>query len=230
MEKTAYEVIQIDGSSWRIEENGVRSFLFAGADIALLVDTGFGSDDLKAVIGGLTDLPIMLVNTHADGDHFGCNKQFDKAFLHPDDFDRYTAKAGKDAAVEALLEGDVIGLGNRRFEVIHIPGHTPGSVALLDAENRVLISGDSVQAGMVFMFGPGRDIDAYIASMEKLLAMGDRFDTVYPSHGPFPVKAGILGGLISGARDVKNRKVPGMKAPYETDAMLYDVGVAKFLY
>ena len=241
MEKSQspYEVIQIDENSWRIEENGVRSFLFAGKDKALLVDSGFGTGNIKDAVDSLTTLPVMLINTHADRDHIGCNNQFEKIFMHPAEFDRYNQNlqsqgGSMDFGTNAIWEHDIIDIGGRSFEVILIPGHTPGSIALLDSENRILISGDSVQAGMVYMFGPGRNINAYIHSMKKLsdINIRGRFDTVYPSHGPFPVNADIMDALISGADDVRGGKISGTKPPYETQspALLYDLGAVRFLY
>ena len=230
MEKSVYEVIQIDERSWRIEENGVRSFLFTGANKALLVDSGFGTGNLRETVESLTKLPVMLVNTHADRDHLGCNKQFSKAFMHPAEFDRYHQAMGKEFVAGPVWESDVIDLGGRCFEVVLIPGHTPGSIALLDAENKILISGDSVQTGMIFMFGAGRNIAAYINSMDKLSRMRGRFDTLYPSHGSFPANAEIIDGLINGAKQIRDGKIEGMKPPFETPAEVYDVGVAKFLY
>lgn len=230
MEKPAYEVIQIDETSWRIEENGVRSFLFAGQEFALLVDSGFGTGDLKAVTDSLTTLPIMLVNTHADGDHTGCNAQFGEAHLHPAELDRYEAKCGTPAPARPLWEGDVIDLGNRRFEVILIPGHTPGSIALLDSENRILISGDSAVIGHIFMFGDGRNLSAYAASMEKLHALRSRFYTVYPSHGDFPLKSAVVGKLAAGARQILAMQVPGREVTFmDQKVRLYPVGKTNFL-
>jgi len=222
-------VIQIDEKSWRIEDNGVRSFLFAGTEKALLVDSGRGTGNIKEVVEGLTKLPVMLVNTHADGDHLGCNKLFEKAYMHPAEFDRYHQAMGREFAAEPLWEGDIIDLGGRCFEVLLIPGHTPGSIALLDAENKILIGGDSVQAGTIYMFGAGRNIDAYIYSMAELANMRESFDTIYPSHGAFPVDAGIIDGLITGAEQIRDGKIKGEKAD-DRPADLYDAGVAKFLY
>lgn len=229
-ENPIYEVIEIDEASWRIEENGVRSFLFCGADKALLVDSGYGTGNIREVVNAMTKLPVLLVNTHADKDHIGCNALYEKAFIHPAEYDRYHHIAGTGFPVSPLWEGDVIDIGGRCFEILLIPGHTPGSIALLDARNRILISGDSVQSGTVFLFGPGRNIAAYINSMEKLCGMRNRFDTVYPSHGPFPVGAEILGGLISGSKRLQIGELEAADAPFETTAKLYDAGVAKFLY
>ena len=229
MEKSPYEVIQIDEKSWRIEENGVRSFFFTGTEKALLVDTGFGSGNIHEIVEELTDLPIMLVNTHADRDHIGCNKLFDKAYMHPSEFDRYHQAVGRECAVEPIWE-QKIDIGGRCFEVILSPGHTPGSIVLLDSENKILVGGDSVQTGAIFMFGPGRNIDAYICSMKELSVLRDSFDTVYPSHGPFPVDANIIDELIASAELVRDGKITGKKPPHDLPADLYEIGRVKFLY
>jgi hydroxyacylglutathione hydrolase len=230
MSETNYEVIKIDEGSWRIEDGVVRAFLFTGTQRALLVDTGFGTGNLKQVVENLTDKPVMLVNTHADDDHTGCNALFEAAYMHPSDMAFYFEKAPADAVVNPLWDGDVIDLGARSFEVILIPGHTPGSIALLDRENAVLVSGDSVSATPVFMFGSVRNIHAYIASMKKLRSLTDRFDTIYPSHGPFPMGTDMLDELIEGAARVVGGEVAPQEPPFEMPAKMYVSGRAVFLW
>ena len=230
MKKGPYEIFELDASCLRIEENGVRSFLFIGQTKALLIDSGFGTGDLKAVVEELTALPMMLVSTHADGDHIGCNKLFEKAYMHPAEYDRYHCGAGAGLQAEPLWEGEQIDIGGRSFEVILIPGHTPGSIALLDAQNRILIAGDSIQAGTVYMFGPGRNMPAYIQSMKRLEAMAGRYDTIYPSHGPIPVMPGIIPALVAGAQRVLAGEVVGTPMPDRPGVHVYDVGEAKFLF
>ena len=232
MANTNYNVIQIDENSWRIEENGVRSLLFVGADKSLLVDSGLGTGNIKEIVESLTNLPVMLVNTHADRDHIGCNKLFEEAYMHPSEFDRYHQSIGKEFIAAPLWEGDIIGLGGRDFEIILIPGHTPGSIVLLDAENKILIGGDSVQTGTIYMFNPGgRDIGAYIHSMKKLACIQEKFDTVYPSHGPFPIDSDIINELIIGAEQIRDGKIDGEKPLSDTmPADLYEIGRAKFFY
>ena len=231
MENNPYEVHQLDSSCWRIEENGVRAFLITGTQNALLIDSGFGTGNIRALVDTMTNLPIKLVNTHTDRDHVGCNSLFEKAFMHPSEYDRYNQGVGAGLIVEPLWEGDRIDLGGRSFEVILIPGHTPGSIALLDAENRILFSGDSVQSGTIYMFGPGRNIHAYIASMTKLYGISHQFDTVYPSHGSIPISSNILKGLIMGAKKVLNKEIEGKKVEtMDIPGKVYDIGVAKLLY
>ena len=68
-----YKVIPIDESTWALDEGMVRSYLLAGTERAMLIDTGNGAGDLASAVRALTDKPVMLVNTHADPDHIGCN-------------------------------------------------------------------------------------------------------------------------------------------------------------
>jgi glyoxylase-like metal-dependent hydrolase (beta-lactamase superfamily II) len=231
MSENKYEVIQIDDASWRIEEdNMVRVFLFTGTERALLVDTGFGGGDLKEVVSGLTNLPVTLVNTHADDDHTGCNAQFEVAHMHPAEYAWYFAQSPSNVNAAPLWEGDVIDLGGRRFEVILIPGHTPGSIALLDRENAVLISGDSVSAAPVFIFGKIRDIRAFRESMDKLIKRSAAFNVIYPSHGPFPVYPDQIGKLKITAEKLIAGELKGVAPPFEVPALMYEYDGAAFFY
>ncbi len=104
-----------------------------GTQKALLADTTEVSGDLPALVRTVTDLPVQLVITHADPDHIGSNDRFDEAFMHPAEFAYYEKNAGdKFAKPRSLPDGEKIDIGGCVFEVIHIPGHTPGSIALLD--------------------------------------------------------------------------------------------------
>ena len=229
MSGSVYAVTQIDSESWVIDDNGARMFLFAGVDKALLVDSGYGNGDLKKTVSELTDLPIMLVNTHADHDHTGSNSQFDRAYMHPAEFNSYHQSIGAEYAASPLWEGDVIDLGVRKFEVILLPGHTPGSIVLLDAKNRILIGGDTVFDDRIVLKGSLRDFDAYICSLEKLYGMRGRFDTIYTPHGGFPVDSGIIEGLLAGAKRVRAGAVEGVDTDFVENAKLYDIGVAKIV-
>lgn len=224
-----YQAFALRPGLWRIEEGGVRMFLFEGAEEALLVDTGFGTGDLPAFVKTLTDKPLRVVNTHADRDHVGCNGAFPAAYMHPAEMDRY-ASQNQSTVPLPLWEGEVIEAGAYKLEAVLIPGHTPGSIALLDRAHRFLISGDSVQKGSIFMFGPGRNLPAYIVSMEKLKALSGTFDEVYPSHGPLEVTADILPSLIEAARLLKAGKLEGKDPERDLPCKLYSHAGCHFLY
>ncbi len=68
-------------------------------------------------------------------------------------------------------DGDVIDLGDRAFAVLHLPGHTPGSIALWEAETSALFSGDVIYDGLLLDELPGSDIADYLATMERLRAL-----------------------------------------------------------
>jgi len=235
-----YVTDQINDTSWSIADGPARAFLFIGTEKALLVDSGYGSGDLKKTVADLTPLPVILVNTHADYDHIGGNSQFDEAFMHPSEFARYRHELSrfypsieKEFPVYPLWEGDIIDLGGRSFEVFLIPGHSPGSIALLDINNRALIGGDSLLDDVIAMCDTWRDFDAYICSMEKLKGKRDRFDTIYTSHGSFPLSPGVIDGLISGALRCKNGEIEGVVTDFIKDReglKIYDTGTAKFMF
>ena len=223
------EIIQIDQNTWRIEEGMVRMFVLEGEEKALLIDTGMNTPDAADIAKTVTSKPLELMNTHADRDHISGNGAFTQFYMSPSEEENYR-KAGGTGNVIPVREKDIIDLGNRPLEIIDIPGHTPGSIAILDIDKRVLIAGDSVQSGNIFMFGKYRDINAYIPSMKKLLTYRDRFDTVFPSHGEFPVKPELIGKLIEGAEQIAEHKCQGQKVDmFGNEVTLYKFEYAGFL-
>lgn len=83
-----------------------------------------------------------------------------------------TTYAVKAAPATRLLEdGDVIDLGDRRVEVIHTAGHSPGGIALWEAATGVLISGDIIYDGPLIEDTYHADPDDYIRSMQRLLRL-----------------------------------------------------------
>lgn len=223
------EIIQIDQNTWRIEEGMVRMFVLEGEEKALLIDTGMNTPDAADIAKTVTSKPLELMNTHADRDHISGNGAFTQFYMSPSEEENYR-KAGGTGNVIPVWEKDIIDLGNRPLEIIDIPGHTPGSIAILDIDKRVLIAGDSVQSGNIFMFGKYRDINAYIPSMKKLLTYQDRFDTVFPSHGEFPVKPELIEKLIEGAEQIAEHKCQGQKVDmFGNEVTLYKFEYAGFL-
>jgi glyoxylase-like metal-dependent hydrolase (beta-lactamase superfamily II) len=81
-----------------------------------------------------------------------------------------------------VVEGDVVDLGDRAFEVIHLPGHSPGSIGLWDAATATLFSGDAIYDGPLLDELPESDIEAYCATMRRLMAMP--VEVVHAGHDP----------------------------------------------
>ena len=81
-----------------------------------------------------------------------------------------------------LDEGDLIDLGDRAFEVLHLPGHSPGSIGLWEAESGILFSGDAVYDGPLLDEIPGANLDDYVRTMERLHDLP--VEVVHAGHDP----------------------------------------------
>lgn len=225
----SYEIIQIDEGSWRVEDSGVRFFLLTGTERALLVDSGRNVHDARDIAAALTDLPISLINTHADADHIGSNGQFASFYMHPAEEPNYR-RADRGGELLPVREGETLELGGRTLEIIHLPGHTPGSIALLDRGRRALISGDPIQDGRIFMFGRFRNMQTYIKSLEHLADWEGRFDEIWPSHASFPVSPALIERLHDGAQAVLAGEIPGRPEElFGNRIRAFDLGFATFL-
>lgn len=222
-----YQIIQINENSWRIEDHGVRFFLLTGTERALLVDSGMQVHNAKEIAESLTDLPLSLLNTHADMDHICSNEQFEEFYMHPDEAANYH----NEGRILPVNDGDELDLGERPLRIIHLPGHTAGSIAVLDVKNRVLISGDPIQEhGRIFMFGPHRNMDDYVKSLKKLNQMTDQFDELWPSHADIPIKPEVIGRLIDGTKKVLNREIPCVTETFHGRTIaVYDLGFTVLL-
>ena len=79
-----------------------------------------------------------------------------------------------------LHQGDVLDLGDRSFEVLHLPGHSPGCIALWEAATKTLYSGDVIYDGEIYDDIYHSAIDDYIVSMEQVKAIPA--ETVHAGH------------------------------------------------
>lgn len=225
------EIIKIDEKTTRIEDGGVRFFLLEGTESALLIDSGMNTPDAKAVAEGLTTLPVKLLNTHADGDHVSGNGAFEEFYMHPKESENYFKHPGREGKIVPVVEGDVLDLGGRPLKIIELPGHTPGSIAVLDVNARVLYGGDPIQDGNIYMFGEHRSFTLYVQSLSRLWKdYREEFDLVYPSHGSIPVDAEIIPKLIEAAKSILAGTAAGEKKAFMgREITVYSFGFAGFL-
>ncbi|MEM6488306.1 MAG: MBL fold metallo-hydrolase [Pseudomonadota bacterium] len=182
-----------------------------GRDRDLLIDSGMGVVSLRAWVPLVTEKPLLAVASHTHFDHIGCHHEFAHRAVHRAEAallaapgrretlaDVYATDAiftrlppGWDApryavapapATQLLEDGAVISTGDRHFEVVHTPGHSPGGIAMWEAATATLFSGDIVYDGPLIEDTYHADPDDYVASMRRLLALPAR--TVHGGHFP----------------------------------------------
>ena len=86
------------------------------------------------------------------------------------------------APTRVLVEGDIVDTGDRAFEVLHLPGHSPGSIGLWERTTRTLFSGDAIYDGTLLDEIPGADIELYVRTMRRLRELS--VDVVHAGHDP----------------------------------------------
>ncbi len=182
-----------------------------GRDRDMLVDTGMGVVSLRSQVPLVTERPLTAVASHTHYDHIGCHHEFPDRVVHRDEasllagptragtlaewvgdaiFDRLppapyrstTYSVRKAPATRIVADGDVIDLGDRRFEVIHTPGHSPGGIALWEAATGILFSGDIHYDGPLAEDIYHSDPADYLRSMKRLHEIPARI--VHAGHYP----------------------------------------------
>jgi glyoxylase-like metal-dependent hydrolase (beta-lactamase superfamily II) len=211
-----FEVYRIANSIFAIYEPGqfeeVISFLVTGEDRALLFDTGLGIGDMKHVVEQLTDLEVVVLNSHTHYDHIGGNHQFDTIWGRNTDYTLGRAEGSPPEAVAEFLkegwvwkrlpegfvaqdfrsrpftisrfvdEGDVIDLGGRQLEILSTPGHAPDAICLVDRDNRILLTGDSFYLAPLYTHLEGSDFLDYAKTAGRLAALAGDIDAALTSH------------------------------------------------
>jgi len=211
----------------------VISYLVVGSQRAILFDTGMGISNIKTVVEGLTKLSISVVNSHTHNDHVGDNWRFGDVYGMPTDFARTNARGSTtDAQAELapgqicgtlpkgfdpkpyrtkpfhishwLHDGDRIDLGGRTLEVLATPGHTPDSIALLDAENGLLFTGDTFYPGPIYLYRPETDLDAYVASVKRMAGLAPRLQLLLPAHNVPVAEPSYLPRVFDAVQQVRH--------------------------
>ena len=172
-----------------------------GRDRDLLVDSGMGVVSLRRWVPLVSEKPLLAVASHSHFDHIGSHHEFPERLVHPAEaallaapdrkatladpyvtdaiFERLPPEPYDSAAYAAtpapatrlLEEGDVLDLGDRRLEVLHTPGHSPGGIALFERASGILFSGDIVYDGPLVEDCYHSDPADYLASMRRLLTL-----------------------------------------------------------
>mgnify|MGYP004632982241 CR=1 FL=1 len=164
-------------------------YLLEGDDKAILIDTGTKCAGLDKIVKRVTNKPFEVVVTHAHPDHAGCIGYFDEVWIHPYD-SVLISEYCKDYKGEILdlSDGQVFDLGNRKLEVALMPGHTPGSVVLLDKAQGDCYSGDAFGSGEVWLqcvpMSPFSIFNQSCLKIEKMMLDGT-ISKIWCGHYPY---------------------------------------------
>ena len=227
-------VKKISSGVWAFEQEIVRCFLIVGQARAMLLDTGAEPCDLLKSIRSITQLPLVVLHTHGDGDHTANDDLFPDIHAHPAEFETIRRfRPNLRSNLHPITGLSSFDLGERVLQVIETPGHTPGSICLLDRKNRILFSGDTLSYGPVFLCGEHRDIHTYRETLVKLMTMGG-FDTIYPCHSTCPVSLSVISALLAAVDGALDGSIPpepsDIPTPDGLTPMVYTVGKCGILY
>jgi glyoxylase-like metal-dependent hydrolase (beta-lactamase superfamily II)/poly(3-hydroxybutyrate) depolymerase len=229
-------------------------YVIERSDKALVIDSGMGTGNLYGFIRQSVlknrDVPIEIAITHDHFDHvsglsgFVGVAQLRKVYVHREDrtpVERILkADAGK---VQLVEDGDEIPLGGRAVRVIHVPGHTFGSVVYWYEND--LYTGDAVGTGDAWLGFAPLSIEEYVGSLRHLLdRIGERELAVLGGHtgecrSPLTVEylhqllacaRGLVDGSLSGTpyrRTVGGQATLGHAATVGRATLVYDLNNVK---
>lgn len=127
------------------------------------------------------DMPDRLLQTFLDAGYPPIGELLIDALPHAGyDPESYVLRGAP--ATGILDEGDVVDLGDRRFHVLHLPGHSPGGIGLWEPASGTLFGGDAIYDGPLIYEGPGMSIPAYRQTFAKLRQLDVRI--VHGGHDP----------------------------------------------
>jgi glyoxylase-like metal-dependent hydrolase (beta-lactamase superfamily II) len=203
-----YTIKKLYTDTYSIADGGfgqgkVYMYLLVGSEKALLVDSGYGLLDLKAIVGDVTEKPVVCVCTHGHIDHALGARQFDEAYLHSRDFDVYRRHtdsafimsigmngllikppkhmlgnpeykksveemAGKEyPPLLALDDRERFELGGRTLSWRLVPGHTQGSIVIVDEARGAAFDADAAAPGAWLFLPESSPLPEYITELER---------------------------------------------------------------
>ncbi len=238
-----FELYQIDELTYALlepyHEEEVISYLLMGTERALLIDTGMGIGNIKKEVDKLTDLPVIVVNTHGHFDHMGDNHRFNEvrafddhsevalierghsniecaeymgtgAYVNlPTGFNPTTYEVQPSPVTRRLKHLETIELGARTLTVHHTPGHSPGSICLRDSRDGLLFTGDTVYPGTLVAHLDCVNVKDYVASLNYLENLLDRVSNLCPAHNEAYAPKTLIAEIIDAFRQINAGKIEG---------------------
>lgn len=237
-----FEVYEVSAGTFALLEprhyEEVISYLVLDTDRALLLDSGMGIGNIQAEVEQLTDLPVVVVNSHSHYDHIGDNYRFAEIWAFDDDgevariergltrvdcrnylqrgsylelppgFDPTTYEIRPARVSQRLGHLQAIDLGDRILTVHHTPGHSPGSLCLLDGREGLLFTGDTFYPGMLYAHFAESDFDLYLQSLRHLVTLLNEVHCLCPAHNEAHVEREMLADALDAFEGIAAGQVP----------------------
>jgi glyoxylase-like metal-dependent hydrolase (beta-lactamase superfamily II) len=203
-------------------------YLILGEKKAILIDTGCGLFPIKPIVDDIrNERDLIVLNTHFHWDHVLGNQEFKEVRIHKNEVEKvskpydvsFFKNSPKELAkkyaendylipsaekVRELKDGDIIDLGGSKIEVIHTPGHSPGSICLL-ADTGELYTSDVAYYGDIFL--PKRKkFNKVVQSLSRLIDLYHKHNSLnlYPSHCRSPCTIDLIIDLKKGIKNISD--------------------------
>lgn len=205
-------------------------YLLNGSEYSLLIDTGLGICDIHRQVRKLTDKPIIAIATHIHWDHIGGHSYFQNFYAHeaelnwlngefpltidqiremvvdrcrlPDGFDINQYEFFQGSPAKVLRNNEIVDIGDRRIQILHTPGHSPGHMCFWEKDTGSLFTGDLVYKDTLFAYFPSTDPEAYLTSLEQLSLLPVKH--VFPGHHSLEIQPEIIVRMRDAFRQLKD--------------------------
>lgn len=190
------EVTQLKENVYLMNDNNESTgYIVVGTEKAAVIDTMYGYENIYDVVRTVTDLPLVVLNTHGHIDHVSGDCFFDEVYINQKDaelaqstfrnrtYNKMKKKYNvKDAKFKWMQEGDVFDLGGITLEIYEVAGHTPGGVCILDREDRILFTGDSINRHCWMQLEESTSLETFYESLDRLSFLNGSYDTILSGH------------------------------------------------
>lgn len=205
-----FKVFKIEDYLYQFKDAlGSLSTLLIGKDAALVLDTCYGIGDLYQEIRNITNLPLIVINSHGHMDHSCGNYQFDKVYIHskdyklvkehnspkwrinninaarkinmlPIDFNIDEYINKREGNLEFLDDINSFSLGEYTIEILMASGHTHGSIALYCKELKLMIVSDAICQYVWLFLNESTTVTEYVKTIKNVLSYD--FDNFIVGH------------------------------------------------